>query len=90
MRSCVVGAQWEGRALSAGQNPGTPFCNLCVVVLYCTPSGILFTIMSLPHPPFFPQEEKNHEFSADLIFFVYFFVLMMDLKAEDLKGRTGI
>lgn len=55
-----------------------------VVVLYCTPSGVLFTITV-----FSPSEERKKiiKFATDLTF-VYFFVLMIDLKMKNVKKKT--
>lgn len=53
-----------------------------VVVLYCTPSGVLFTITVFP-----PQKRKKIiKFATDLTF-VYFFVLMIDLKMKSVKKK---
>lgn len=54
-----------------------------VVVLYCTPSGVLFTITV-----FSPlrREKKIIKFATDLTF-VYFFVLMIDLKMKNVKKK---
>lgn len=46
------------------QQQEAPFV-MCVVVLYCTPSGVLFTIM------FFSLRRKIIKFATDLTF-VYF------------------
>lgn len=62
------------------QQQEAPFV-MCVVVLYCTPSGVLFTIMF-----FFPQK-KNHKI-CNRPNFCLLFVLMIDLKMKTVKDRT--
>lgn len=61
------------------QQQEAPFV-MCVVVLYCTPSGVLFTII------FFPQK-KNHKI-CNRPNFCLLFVLMIDLKMKNVKDRT--